>query len=717
MIPRLMLMALAGKAVDGGEEEEGPTYYGELYKAIMDDSPLAYWRLGEAAGTDALDEVGSFDGTYVNTPTLDVAGALGNDLDTAVDFSGSSECVNMGSVLDFERTDPFSLECWFKQTPHSNQRVFISKEDTGSPYNGYKVYQLNGVIWVMIQSTGSIYLYTVADTFDDGNWHHLIVTYDGSSNVTGLTMYIDGKEEPTTTGGTTVSGSTINDGVFSVAARDAANWWFYGSIDDVAVYDTELTAVRVARHYWAGMSAYADSVMSLNPVGYWRLGESSGTDCIDELGINDGTYVNTPTLGVTGPLTGDSDTAVSFASASTEHVVVGDVLDFDYDEPFSLECWYKPDGSPGSYLISKHLLSGDITGYGIFYASDGYIDFYHRSTPSNLIRTVTAATYASSVWRHLVVTYDGSADGSGVTFYVNGVAIAINVINNTLTTTTLNSADFRLAGSGSVAKFNGSMDEVAVYDKELSAAEVRKNYWAGQGHRRYSLAVIGDGPLSYWRLGEAGAATTAVDFMGANDGTYVNTPTLEVAGPLVDDSDTAVTFTAASSEHVTMGDVLDFERTDTFSIECWFKTSATGVIRTLVSKRLTSGDLTGWTIYQYSSTDALRFVLYSSVGNYLAVETTSTYNDGNWHHLTTTYDGSSSASGVTIYIDGSLAEVFSPLDNLTSSTVGTAPLQIGANDGANNLWDGSIDEVSVYDYELTVEQIAKHFHEGLSSQA
>ena len=64
--------------------------------------------------------------------------------------------------------------------------------------------------------------------------------------------------------------------------------------------------------------AYADVVNSLNPVAYWRLGESSGTVAVDETGNYNGTYVGSPTLGVDGLLLGDTNTAVSFDGVDQE---------------------------------------------------------------------------------------------------------------------------------------------------------------------------------------------------------------------------------------------------------------------------------------------------------------------------------------------------------------------------------------------------------------
>ena len=61
--------------------------------------------------------------------------------------------------------------------------------------------------------------------------------------------------------------------------------------------------------------AYVDEVRADNPTAYWRLGEASGTTAQEDDNLYDGTYQNTPTLGVAGALVTDADTAVTFAQA------------------------------------------------------------------------------------------------------------------------------------------------------------------------------------------------------------------------------------------------------------------------------------------------------------------------------------------------------------------------------------------------------------------
>src|ERR1051326_6948982 len=90
-----------------------------------------------------------------------------------------------------------------------------------------------------------------------------------------------------------------------------------------------------------GTSVYANTIVADTPLGYWRLGESSGTLAVDGVGAHNATYVNGPLLGQAGALVGDTDTAVKFDGVAT-NATVGNALNFPNTTAFSLESWVKP---------------------------------------------------------------------------------------------------------------------------------------------------------------------------------------------------------------------------------------------------------------------------------------------------------------------------------------------------------------------------------------
>jgi hypothetical protein len=119
---------------------------------------------------------------------------------------------------------------------------------------------------------------------------------------------------------------------------------------------------------------------------------------------------------------------------------------------------------------------------------------------------------------------------------------------------------------------------------------------------------------------------------------------------------------------------LSFERTDPFSIDAWVRTSETNGNEFVVAKRLVAPPFTGYGIIVNNgqtpkcfSNDPTPpgagnvefFVDGSTTGDCprdhaVIIEGTAKVNDGQWHHVAATYDGSSLAAGVKLYVDGAL---------------------------------------------------------------
>jgi len=152
------------------------------------------------------------------------------------------------------------------------------------------------------------------------------------------------------------------------------------------------------------------------------------------------------------------------------------------------------------------------------------------------------------------------------------------------------------------------------------------------------------------------------------------------------------------NDGVSIGDVYDFERTDSFSLSGRFNSSS-ATTQNLIGKTSTDTTARGY-IVQLRSDGAVGFQLNNDVAsgvNSLAVRTTSTaFADGREHHFLITYNGTSAPGGVVIYIDGQ-AEALTTINNsLSATTVQNDPLVLGnRQDGARAL-AGSLREVAVW---------------------
>lgn len=169
-------------------------------------------------------------------------------------------------------------------------------------------------------------------------------------------------------------------------------------------------------------------------------------------------------------------------------------------------------------------------------------------------------------------------------------------------------------------------------------------------------------------------------------------------------------------DYVTMGDVssLSFERTDAFSISCWVARGTTGANHTLVSKMASTGNQRGYFLF-ISSGNKIRFFLRtdtSFTSQRLTAESASSITDTNWHHILVTYDGSSATSGINIYLDG-VAESLTLTGTLSATIQNNNPFNIGARNNSINLANADIDEVSVFNTELSVSEVTTIYNSGV----
>tara|TARA_R110000868_G_scaffold78911_3_gene224738 strand:- start:1850 stop:2542 length:693 start_codon:yes stop_codon:yes gene_type:complete len=146
-------------------------------------------------------------------------------------------------------------------------------------------------------------------------------------------------------------------------------------------------------------------------------------------------------------------------------------------------------------------------------------------------------------------------------------------------------------------------------------------------------------------------------------------------------------------------DVLDI--TTSISISGWFKTTDTSSIVQIVCKDRTSGNNRSWAVsWRGSSFRYLLFSFWNTSG--VANNTTSTANildDGLWHHFVCTYDGTNSANGIKLYLDGVLDKQGTASSTGIRNYTGTnSNIAIGAisTTGAR-FFNGDIEEVAIWD--------------------
>jgi len=229
--------------------------------AVIADSPVAYWRLGEASGPIALDSWGTNDGTYLGNEKFAQPGSDFGAVNTSVDFAGDGSSLvkvpyNPGFNGGLDPNGSWSVEAWVNPdldaaTEGGNFAVPIASVDLTQDRSGYFfLEQSDG--WQLRLGNSSGYLSgwnsaagSVGGTPNSNTWYYLVGEYDGAAGMGYI--YINGVQVKAAA----VSGLQNNAAAtFNIGDRgDGAP--FTGRIDEVAVYSGILSSNRVQAHFYA----------------------------------------------------------------------------------------------------------------------------------------------------------------------------------------------------------------------------------------------------------------------------------------------------------------------------------------------------------------------------------------------------------------------------------------------------------------------------------
>jgi len=208
--------------------------------------------------------------------------------------------------------------------------------------------------------------------------------------------------------------------------------------------------------------------------------------------------------------------------------------------------------------------------------------------------------------------------------------------------------------------------------------------------------------ISYWKFDGGGLGLN--DFSGLGNNGIVTGTTSFVTGKIGN----AFNFNGASYITIPTSATYNFEKTNSFSVAFWYKSSST-TNAFIMGKRISGGSSAGIEIQKLSS--QMNFRLFNTlttnelnVGNYPLIL------DGSWHHFVWTYDGSNSPSGVKLYVDGSLASITTTTNNLSASILNSVNWSLGARPDGSSPDISQLDDVRLYNKVLSSTEVSAIFH-------
>lgn len=656
--------------------------------AILTESSLvSFWRLNETSGTTATDSKGSNNGTYTGGYTLS-KNPIPSELSTnSISLNGSTGYINVGTpVTTLPTSGLYTLEAWVN-IPSS---VNISSSPFALIYYGtLSSNQSNGLLvengglsnWWWLGAGDAIY--PVPYPINDGNWHHIVACWDGTTRY----MYYDGFLIGTQ--GKTGLSATLNN--LQLGLQGSA--YYNGLLANCAIYNSCLSASSILNHYLTGYpSDYNKAILNDYPVAYWPLNDTNATT-LDRVNNNNGTYNGGYTQ--SQPALSNQSNGTSF-NGSTGYVQVADSTLLRISTPITMEAWVKTTTASVQIIFGKWDSSSPYNGYGLVINADsahtGAVSF---STGNNWIYGNT--NIADGRWHHVVGTHSGTT----ASIYVDGILQTTGSQTATFSTNVLTIGRSPQTGS---QYFNGTIQGVALYNVTLSANQILGHYLSSLLASDFDNVVLAESSLvSYWPLREK-SGTSAIDLRSSNVGTYNGGYTLDQTAPN-NRIDRSITLDG-STGYVSVADNTNLHLTN-FTLEAWIKTSSS-VASYIVAKYTNSSPFPGFVLG--ISQDGATGHLSGWVSDGSWFSTSISVANGSWHHVILTLSGTIA----TLYIDGSVALISSRTPSLST----TSQLTIGRNPNAlDSYFSGNISSVAVYNTALTLSQIYLHYIKGTTSKS
>ena len=195
----------------------------------------------------------------------------------SMSFDGIDEWFNVADNdnLSFGNgtTDsPFSISAWVKMNDATRFRI-VGKYDSNLEYL-FSTGGTDKIVFNCYDNSTSARIgrqYSTALTSFEGQWIHLVATYNGSSSSSGLKIYLNGSR---------VDDTDSNSGTYTAMENTTApleigkNLTTYanGLIDETAIFNSELSASDVSTIFNNGVP---QDISSLSPVSHWRMGENA----------------------------------------------------------------------------------------------------------------------------------------------------------------------------------------------------------------------------------------------------------------------------------------------------------------------------------------------------------------------------------------------------------------------------------------------------------
>jgi len=213
----------------------------------------------------------------------------------SVSLEGTNDYMDIPDSTALETT-AFTWSAWFYCTAINRYNIIVDTATNSSTFNGYELFVVNSTNKIRFASYNSTDQIDSTTTVSVNTWYHVAATHESGSDK----LYVNGSLEAS---GSASSFSVSNAANLRIGSSSIFNLYHQGLIDEVSFFNSALSASYVSTIYNSGTPA---DISSLNPVGWWRMGDNdggTGTTITNQGSASsiDGTLTNGPTFSTTVP--------------------------------------------------------------------------------------------------------------------------------------------------------------------------------------------------------------------------------------------------------------------------------------------------------------------------------------------------------------------------------------------------------------------------------
>jgi hypothetical protein len=184
-----------------------------------------------------------------------------------------------------------------------------------------------------------------------------------------------------------------------------------------------------------------------------------------------------------------------------------------------------------------------------------------------------------------------------------------------------------------------------------------------------------------------------------NDGTLLN------GASYVTDGGGSISFDGVN-DYVNYGDVMNKDGSTPFSVGVTFNADTLGLVGLISKYKWNSWN--GFIVCIISN--KIYFLIGNGSNNAILVRGSTTITTGVYYNIVVTYDGSTNASGVNIYVNGVLESMVTSVDNFTGGLSNTDNLTVGAFSDPTGYFNGNIYSSQIYNRALTESEIQQNYN-------